>query len=1152
MADSAINAGYRVRVYSRWHPGQAPREDRGDYELIRVPFDWRLAVPGLREGAWRRASEAMAAAAAQFAAGSPVAIPEPEAAPVWPMSAVDAWLLPLRRAFRRSVGRPTRRALRRAQVRLTRAMNRQARRGRRLVRDVRGLARRLRKLGRTPRRIARQWRRSIMAIPGRIATRLLRPFEHVRRRLVQFPLGPLGWAAALERVAEPADIWHGMWAGSLPALVRMRALHGGRALYDSRDIFMESREWAHLRRPIRAVLQALERRWSQSVDLVLTVNESYAVILERLLGVPRPPVVMNCPPRWTPPDPAPDLIREALGLDPEVGIALYQGRLQSDRGIEQSMDAILGVPNAVLALLGFGGWERQLREQLSAPPYEGRVYLLPAVRPDELLAWTASADVSVMAIQPTSLNHEWTTPQKLFESLAAGTPVVASDLPGMAEIVQPTGAGLLVDAEKPAEIGTAIRQILRSSPEEKTLIRDRVRAAAWDRFNWEAQEFTLLALYRDQLTADRLAGLRPRIRGRSTGPAIRFVHQAEDLDGRPGVEVVLDTTWVANGTSATDRSVAAGDVVDAVLSSRDLAAEAMQRLDEWADGAKLVERTAVDGTSFWYGLRLQFLNWMMSAILWLAVIRRLVDEHPEVGVIECPIDADPQLIEVCELVARARGISFEAYAPAHPTPPDRDGNAPPDRRLERPTDPLGRLRWTIWPPSPIRRQRALERRLQRLERWDRGKVLVVEAHVPQRINSPEGPRLVNAYLGPVVERLAATPLDPIEFHIRSDPASDLDWERLNGPRGSRSLSQQVLEAPADFSPAAARERAHALAGTIAADTTEIVIDGLDLAPALRRVVSQRVAGSLPRRQREVAEIRALVQRLEPAAVLIADEYHRQEWLAAAYLEGVPTAAVQHGVIHPSHVGYIHRRRPEELRLPDRTYVFGRWERDLLVERSVYKPDEVIVGGSPRLDLVSTEPPSVPALRQALGIEDGKLLVLLSGTWGQLHRRFEYPIALRRLFDRPLPGVHLVVKLHPSEPDEGPYRAVIENTAAAGGFEPPTISVVQDVDLYELLAAADAHLGIRSTVVTEAVLVGTPNLLASGLLGGDPLEYVRSGVAIPVRDGGDLLAALTRLEKQRPSRPKRRAFVEAHFDPDGGAGRIAGDLVAWITRQSALS
>ena len=55
------------------------------------------------------------------------------------------------------------------------------------------------------------------------------------------------------------------------------------------------------------------------------------------------------------------------------------------------------------------------------PPYAGRVYLLDPVRLAELPAWTASADVMLMAIQPSSENHAWTQPQKLFEAMGTGT-----------------------------------------------------------------------------------------------------------------------------------------------------------------------------------------------------------------------------------------------------------------------------------------------------------------------------------------------------------------------------------------------------------------------------------------------------------------------------------------------------------------------------------------------------------------------------------------------------------------------------------------------------------------------------------------------------------------------------------------------------------
>jgi glycosyltransferase involved in cell wall biosynthesis len=311
----------------------------------------------------------------------------------------------------------------------------------------------------------------------------------------------MGWAVALEAVAEPADIWHGMWAGSLPALVRLRRRHGGRAIYDSRDVYMLSREFYTLEWPIRPLLVTLERRWAHRVDRVITVNESYADLIAAQLRVPRPPVVMNTPERWSPPEPPPDLIRDALGLAPGTRIVLYQGQLNTERGIEQAADAVLELPGTALVLLGFGAREERYKAMTREAPYAGHVFHLAAVPPPDLLAWTASADVLVMAIQPTSTNHEFTTPQKLWEALAAGVPVVASDLPGMAEVVRETGAGEVCDPTDPASIAAALHRVLDVGPEQRAALRGRALHAAHSRYNWETQAAVLLDIYGDLLGA---------------------------------------------------------------------------------------------------------------------------------------------------------------------------------------------------------------------------------------------------------------------------------------------------------------------------------------------------------------------------------------------------------------------------------------------------------------------------------------------------------------------------------------------------------------------------------------------------------------------------------------------------------------------------
>lgn len=416
MARSAVAAGYPVTLYARWHPGLAPIEERDGYRVIRVPYDWRMALPFVGRVFRRRATAGMTR--------TPVAGPP---ARVHPASGPDPAPTP---------------------------------------------APALSPVHRLGRRAVRWWR-------------LLR----------KFPLQPLGWAAALETVAEPADVWHGMWAGSLPAALRLRRRHGGVAIYDSRDVFMRSREFARLRWPRRPLLVRVERRWARAVDRVITVNDDCADILERSLGVVRPAVVMNCPERWDPPTPRSDLIRAATGIPVTTAVVLYQGRLMKDRGIESSIEAVRSIPDAALVLLGFGSSRDRYAAMADSPPDAGRLFVLPPVPPEGLLPWTASADVSVMAIPPTSLNHRIATPQKLFESLAAGVPVVASDLPGMARVVRTSGAGVLCDPASPASIAGAIESILRASPADREGRRAAALGAAHERYNWETQVGTLFEVY---------------------------------------------------------------------------------------------------------------------------------------------------------------------------------------------------------------------------------------------------------------------------------------------------------------------------------------------------------------------------------------------------------------------------------------------------------------------------------------------------------------------------------------------------------------------------------------------------------------------------------------------------------------------------------
>lgn len=314
------------------------------------------------------------------------------------------------------------------------------------------------------------------------------------RRWSRFPRSVMAWAVDLDAVAEPADIWVGRLSGGLPAAVRQARRLGGIAIYDSADVYVHSRELGRggLYPKVFAIA---ERRWVRRCAAVTTASEGYADMLERQLGVRRPLVLLNCPPRTAIPTPRPDRIRERLALGGATRVVLYQGALLTERGIEESMDAILEVPDAVLVVMGFGPNADLMRARAARPEYRGKVHFIDPVPPAELLGWTASADVMVITILPTTDNHRYSVPNKIMEAIAAGTPVVASDLPGMAPIVHDAGAGVLVDPSSVTAIAAGIRELLDEPPAERQARRRRIGAAAWDRYHWESQEGPLIELY---------------------------------------------------------------------------------------------------------------------------------------------------------------------------------------------------------------------------------------------------------------------------------------------------------------------------------------------------------------------------------------------------------------------------------------------------------------------------------------------------------------------------------------------------------------------------------------------------------------------------------------------------------------------------------
>lgn len=303
------------------------------------------------------------------------------------------------------------------------------------------------------------------------------------------------WAGAIEDAIGPADAWQADGLVMLPVALHLRSRLGGRAIYDALEIHVQSGRFARLPGPWRTLLAGRERTWARAADGVVTVSRPYADVLLRRLGV-EPVIVMNCPPAPAAPAGAPPRRFHAmLGLPADAPVVLYHGYLFPNRGIERLFDAIAFLSRAHLVVMGFGAQFETYRSMAAGLPHADRVHVIPGVPPGELLGWVASADVAAMPIQGDTLNHRLTTPNKLFEAMAAGVPVVASDLPGMAPIVRETGAGLLCNPADPADIARAIGIILDATPQERAAYRDRALAAARETYNWQRQAVAYLGTY---------------------------------------------------------------------------------------------------------------------------------------------------------------------------------------------------------------------------------------------------------------------------------------------------------------------------------------------------------------------------------------------------------------------------------------------------------------------------------------------------------------------------------------------------------------------------------------------------------------------------------------------------------------------------------
>lgn len=250
-------------------------------------------------------------------------------------------------------------------------------------------------------------------------------------------------------------------------------IKGCRLIYDSHEYFTEVPEL--IARPkVKAFWEKLEKRIFPKLKTVYTVNESLARMYEgkykvQVKSVMNLPVYKENPPR----------------VKNEMFTVIYQGVLNKDRGLEELISAFTHLPDFQLWILGSGDVEQHLKKQVENSDLSRQVSFFGKVPFEQLAEITSKAHLGVSLEKGTNLNYHFATPNKVFDYLASGLPVLASGLPEIKKIVDNFQIGLCIDEITPRLIAEKIRWMYDHPEAMKRWEANAVKAAK--ELCWEKQ-----------------------------------------------------------------------------------------------------------------------------------------------------------------------------------------------------------------------------------------------------------------------------------------------------------------------------------------------------------------------------------------------------------------------------------------------------------------------------------------------------------------------------------------------------------------------------------------------------------------------------------------------------------------------------------------
>jgi glycosyltransferase involved in cell wall biosynthesis len=236
----------------------------------------------------------------------------------------------------------------------------------------------------------------------------------------------------------------------------------------------------------------MEGFFINKINAMIVENHTRAKYNEDLYGF-YPNVVHNYPFKEIGQSKEKVPLHNMLGLNKNEKILLYQGGIQTGRGLDKLIRAVPLFKEGTLVLIGDGKLKPSLLNLVKELNLEDRVKFIPKVPLEDLPKYTRNAYIGFQVLNNVCFNHFSASSNKLFEYLMAGVPIVACDFPEIKRIVEGEQVGLCIDPHKEEEIANAVNELLENKTLYNIFVKNSVSARL--KYNWEIEQENFLSVY---------------------------------------------------------------------------------------------------------------------------------------------------------------------------------------------------------------------------------------------------------------------------------------------------------------------------------------------------------------------------------------------------------------------------------------------------------------------------------------------------------------------------------------------------------------------------------------------------------------------------------------------------------------------------------